>query len=88
MCMLSERVQILLTPEQRRRLEAEARRSGRSVASLVREALDERYGVVTREDRIRAVDEIRALRGRYLSPEELERVFAEERDAAARPGFG
>src|ERR1700736_293743 len=45
-CMLNERLQILIRPDQRRRLEAEARRRGTSVAALVREAVDSRFGPV------------------------------------------
>jgi predicted DNA-binding protein len=85
MSMLKERLQILISPDQRRRLEAEAKRRGSSIATLVREAIDERYGATTTEDRLRAVDEIAALRGRFLTPAELEQLIAEERDAAAGP---
>jgi hypothetical protein len=40
---LSHRTQLLLDDERHRRLEEEARRTGRSIASLVREAIDARY---------------------------------------------
>jgi hypothetical protein len=40
MSMLTERLQVLIDTEQRRRLEAEAARRGTSVATLVREAID------------------------------------------------
>ncbi len=43
MSILSHRTQLLLDDERHRRLEEEARRTGRSVASLVREAIDVRY---------------------------------------------
>lgn len=43
MSTLSHRTQLLLDDERHRRLEEEARRTGRSVASLVREAIDARY---------------------------------------------
>lgn len=45
MCMstLSHRTQLLLDDDRHRRLEEEARRTGRSIASLVREAIDARY---------------------------------------------
>lgn len=36
---LTERMQVLLTPEQRRRLERMARSEGRSVGSVIREAI-------------------------------------------------
>jgi Ribbon-helix-helix protein, copG family len=45
MCVstLSHRTQLLLDDERHGRLEEEARRTGRSVASLIREAIDARY---------------------------------------------
>jgi hypothetical protein len=43
MSTLSHRTQLLLDDERHRLLEEEARRTGRSVASLVREAIDARY---------------------------------------------
>lgn len=43
MSTLSHRTQLLLDDERHRLLEEEARRTGRSVASLVREAIDTRY---------------------------------------------
>ncbi len=38
------RTQISLTPEERRALDAEAARTGRSVSALIRDAVDARYG--------------------------------------------
>jgi predicted DNA-binding protein len=78
--MLTERLQILISPEQRRRLEAEAQRRGSSVATVVREAIDEQVGKVTKEDRLRAIAEIKAMHGKYLPVEELEAIIAEERE--------
>ncbi|MEX2195307.1 MAG: hypothetical protein WD844_08475 [Thermoleophilaceae bacterium] len=69
-----------MSAEQRRRLEAEAARRGTSVAALVREAVDARYGPVSRAERGAAIAEIRAMRGTYRSPEELEALIAAERD--------
>jgi hypothetical protein len=40
MCMLKERLQVLIDRDQRERLEAEAAQRGTSVATLVREAID------------------------------------------------
>lgn len=55
--MYSQRMQILITPEQRRRLEDESRSTGVSVAALVRAALDARYGSgPTREERMAAAE--------------------------------
>lgn len=76
MCMLSERLQILVSPEQRQRLEHEASRRGASVGSVVREAIDARLGTVTRAERMRALEEIRQMNaGPALSPEELNEIF-------------
>lgn len=80
MSMFSERLQILVSPEQRRRLEAEAKRRGTSVATLVREAVDDRYGSVTRGERVRALEEIREMRGTFVSPEDLDRISEAQRD--------
>jgi len=79
--MLSERLQILVSTEQRQRLEAEAARRGTSVAALVREAVDARYGTVTRVERERAVADIGAMRGTYRSPDQLEELIDAERDS-------
>lgn len=82
MCMFSERLQILVSPEQRRRLEAEARRRGTSVAALIRESVDVHLGTPTGGVRADAIAEIRALRGRALPPEEIERLVERERTGA------
>ncbi len=44
MAVFSRRTQLLLDEERYARLEREARRTGRSVAALVREAIDVRFG--------------------------------------------
>jgi hypothetical protein len=80
MCMFNVRLQLLISPEQRRRLEVEAKRRKVSVASVIREAIDAHYGSVSPEQRARAVDEIARMRGRFLRPEELGRLIDEERD--------
>jgi len=85
--MITERVQILLTPEQRRRLEDEARRQARSVASLVREAIDARFGTVSRQERLAAVEAIATMSGgRYLTPEQINRAVEEERESISLDG--
>ena len=84
MHMFTERLQILISLEQRRRWEAEASRRGTSIAGLIREAVDRDLGVL-HEERDEAVDAIRAMRGRSLSPSELERVIEEERARAGPP---
>lgn len=87
MHMFSERLQILLSREQRRRLEAEAKRRRASVGSLVREAIDARFGAkFSRAERIRAVEEISRMEGgRSLTVEEMERIVDEEREANFAP---
>ena len=81
--MLKERLQILVSTEQRRRLEAEAGRRGTSIGSVVREAVDAQLGVPKSGARVEAVDALRELRGAFLSPEELERIVDGERDRQA-----
>jgi hypothetical protein len=80
--MFSERLQILISPEQRRALEAEAERQEASVASVIREAIDLRLRTVDRSERLRALEEIRAMRsGPFLTPDERNRIVEEEREA-------
>ncbi|MGI9020556.1 MAG: hypothetical protein ACR2G3_07600 [Solirubrobacterales bacterium] len=83
--MLNRRLQILVTEEQRGRLEAEAERRQTSVGALVREAVDTSYGTVSPQDRLRAVERIGQLRGRFLAPDQLNRVIDEERDLGSAP---
>ena len=85
MCMFSERLQILVSPDQRRRWEAEAKRRGTSLAGLIREAVDHQVEAVDRPDRVRAVDAVRGMGGRFLSLDELDRLVEEERTWVARP---
>jgi hypothetical protein len=86
--MLNERLQILVTSDQRRRLQREARRRGTSVGSVVRDAVDAQLGSVTPEDRRAAFDRILAMRGRFASPEDatpegINRMAASEKDELA-----
>lgn len=83
--MLNERLQLLITPEQRRHLDDEARRTGASIGALVRDAIDARFGTTAVEERLRAADEIAAMRGRFLTVDELEAIVDEERDLAGDP---
>jgi hypothetical protein len=85
--MLSERLQILVTPEQRERLREEAKRRGTSVGGVIRETVDEKLGTVSREDRLRALEAIKAMSvpGSAPSPEELNRIIGEEREANFDP---
>lgn len=78
--MLKQRLQILVTIDQRRRLEQEARRRGTSVASVIRHAVDAELCAITVADRRAALDEILAMEGRIASPDELNRIIEGERD--------
>jgi hypothetical protein len=82
--MALERVQVLLRPDQRRRLEEESRARGTSVTALVREAIDRQYGdypyTYSREERMRAFDEITQMRAQLPPPKELQRLIDETRD--------
>ena len=82
MHMFSERLQILISPEQRARWESEAKRRGTSVAGLIREAVDQNVGSLDRADRVQAVEAIRAMTGRFLTVDEMDRVVEEERARA------
>ncbi|HEX7290976.1 MAG TPA: hypothetical protein VF250_07600 [Conexibacter sp.] len=78
--MLTERLQILVTTDQRRRLEQEAKRRGSSVGGVIRDAVDAQLGRSTAEDRHAALDDILAMRGRFVSPDELNRIAASEHE--------
>lgn len=54
------------------------------MASLIREAIDAHFGRVTVADRLEALEGIRALKGRFLPPEELDRLVHDERDHELR----
>lgn len=83
MRMFTERLQILISKEQRRRLEQEAKRRETSVASVIREAVDDRLGGIARDDRLAAADSIAAIKPLpSMSPEELRRVLTEASDEA------
>lgn len=71
------------SPEQRKRLEEQAGRRGTSVSGLIREAVDRHLGSASRQERAVALEAISAMKGRFLSPEEIERLVAEERAGAA-----
>lgn len=75
--MYGERMQILITPEQRHRLEDESRDTGLSVAALVRAALDARYGSgPTREQRVAAAEYLTTGgTAEHLSIEELNEII-------------
>ncbi|CAN5559057.1 hypothetical protein BH24ACT26_BH24ACT26_00130 [soil metagenome] len=72
--MFSERLQILLTPQQRRHLQQEAKRRGISVTALIREAVNAHLAIVPQEDRGRAYRSIVARRTRFVAPDQLDEL--------------
>lgn len=83
--MYSERMQILISPDQRRRLESEAQRTGASMASLVRDAVDARFDSPTREERIEAARRTASRSAELPSPEELKELIASRFDDEIDP---
>lgn len=75
MCMYSERMQILLSSDQRRRIDDEAARTGVSAAAIVRAALDARLGRVDPGQRGRALDELCAMRSEVVGAAELQELI-------------
>jgi predicted DNA-binding protein len=77
-----ERLQILVTPEQRRRLQAVSNQRGEPVTSLVREAIDSRFPPVV--DAAARQAAARRLLDRpkvpYVSPEELDAMLDDRFD--------
>jgi hypothetical protein len=69
MSTLSRRTQLLLDDERHRRLEQEARRTGRSVGSLVREAIDARYDLQAQSGRRQAAADTLLAAPRPADPE-------------------
>lgn len=60
MCMLSERIQVLLTPDQRSRVERIARERRLSVGAVIREALETYIAPRSREEAFRALQALNA----------------------------
>lgn len=70
MHMLSERTQVLLSPEQRRRLERIAARRGISLGAVIREAIDA-YASPSPRNRLKALEELFALEAPVADWDEL-----------------
>ena len=81
MCMLTRRLQILIDEERYARLEREAGRTNRSVAAILREAIDHAYPSDAAEKR-RAADAILAAQPMDIpeTVEDLRRELDEARD--------
>lgn len=72
MSKMSRRVEIRFPDELSERLTQVAQREGCSVAALIREAVIERYGTVSREEKLAAVDRLATLEGPVASWEQME----------------
>lgn len=78
--MLERRLQLLLDQTRYDRVADEANRSGRSVAAVIREAIDMRFPQADLDDRARAAEEFLALatEGEGEGPEELKRAYEDD----------
>ena len=70
---LTKKTTILLSPELHDHLARTAKARDKSLGQLVREACEIQYGPVSREDRLRAVDELRRLSLPVGSPRKMKR---------------
>jgi predicted DNA-binding protein len=55
---IMDRTQIYLTPGESAALERESIRTGKTRSQLIREAIDEKYGIATQADRVLAALEV------------------------------
>ena len=79
--MITERLEVRLDPERKRKLGEIARENRRPVAEAVRQLIDQGYEEVLRERRLRAVEEIRGLSIPVPEdPEELHAILAQSHD--------
>jgi hypothetical protein len=83
MATLSRRVQLLLSPEQYKRLEAIADAEGLSVGALIRRAIDRLQGPPRQTKRLKAVRRIAAMSLPVGDWEQMERESMESHDAQA-----
>jgi len=69
---LTKKTTILFSPELHERLARLAAHQGTSIGDLVRTAVEKQYGLVSREERVAAVEELGALALPVGSPQEME----------------
>ena len=72
MARMSRRIELRFPDDLSDRLTQIAQREGRSVASLIREAVVERYGSITAEERLAAIDRLADLEAPVGSWDQME----------------
>lgn len=77
MATLNKRVQVLLSPSQYARLKEIARDRGKSVGSLIRQAVQKQYLDTSNQERLTAVEEMGGLRLPVSDWEQMERESVE-----------
>lgn len=84
--MVTERLDIRLDPERRRKLTDLSKSRGMSTSMVVREAIDHLYEIAMRERRLQAVERIAAMNIEDLpDPEELSRQLDQAHDIGPLP---
>lgn len=73
---LSKKTTILFPPDLHEHLVELAKQKGTSLGELVRLACEERYGLVSKEERVRAVEELHTLRLPVGSVQKMKRQSA------------
>lgn len=88
--MLTERLQILIRPDQRALLDREAKRRDTSIGQIVRDAVDAEVGVAPATARQEALDRLLGIGAslKYLSVEEMNLAIDADREADFRRLFG
>lgn len=84
--MYTQRLQILLSQQQRRRLELEAKRRGLPVAAVVREALDAHAERVSPERRTLAMERLSGRHAAFVPIDELNALLESRGADVAPPG--
>jgi len=75
---LSKKTTILLTPELHARLVELALVEDTSIGELIRRAVTDRYGLVSRQERLDAVERLAALRLPVSDPDDMKRESVPE----------
>lgn len=82
---MAHRTQITLSDEQYMRLQTESAQTGLSLAELIRRAVDDAYGVLSIEEKLRLIDEGAGL---WADRDDLPRDGVEYVEQLRGPGLG